>query len=106
MRRVDFFQRLLPRKRTTINNGSSPRARDDADAGLIPSRDAILRALGDAGVPMPADDLARALRVTRAARDAFEGRVAAMKRDGQILANRKGELCVVAKLDLVVGRVQ
>ena len=29
-----------------------------------------------------------------------------MERDGQLLANRKGELCVVAKLDLVVGIVQ
>ena len=29
-----------------------------------------------------------------------------MERDGQILTNRKGELCVVAKLDLVVGIVQ
>ena len=30
----------------------------------------------------------------------------AMERDGQLLTNRKGELCVVAKLDLVVGIVQ
>src|SRR4029077_18164640 len=40
------------------------------------------------------------------AREAFYGRLAAMERDGQVLTNRKGELCVVAKLDLVIGTVQ
>ncbi len=29
-----------------------------------------------------------------------------MQRDGQLMANRKGELCVAAKLDLVTGTVQ
>jgi exoribonuclease R len=54
---------------------------------------------------MPPDDLAHAARQARA-REAYEGRLAAMERDGQILTNRKGELCIVAKLDLVVGIVQ
>ena len=55
---------------------------------------------------MPPAELERALDVAPAAREAFLGRLAAMERDGQLLTNRKGELCVVAKLDLVVGRVQ
>ena len=55
---------------------------------------------------MPREDLARDLRVKGPAREAYEGRLAAMERDGQILTNRKGELCIVAKLDLVVGIVQ
>jgi ribonuclease R len=55
---------------------------------------------------MPAAELERELRVQHAAREAFAGRLAAMERDGQILTNRKGELCIVAKLDLVVGIVQ
>ena len=46
------------------------------------------------------------LRVKRVAREAYEGRLVAMERDGQVLTNRKGELCIVAKLDLVVGIVQ
>ena len=29
-----------------------------------------------------------------------------MERDGQLMPNRKGALCVVAKLDLVAGTVQ
>jgi ribonuclease R len=55
---------------------------------------------------MPCAELERALDVASAAREAFLGRLAAMERDGQLLTNRKGELCVVAKLDLVIGRVQ
>jgi ribonuclease R len=55
---------------------------------------------------MPPAELERELAVDRVAREAFHGRLAAMERDGQILTNRKGELCVVAKLDLVVGIVQ
>jgi len=53
---------------------------------------------------LPAE-LERALGVAPVAREPFIGRLAAMERDGQLLTNRKGELCVVAKLDLV-GRVQ
>ena len=44
--------------------------------------------------------------VDKRARDAFFGRVEAMQRDGELLLNRKGELCITAKLDLVTGTVQ
>ncbi|MCC6195429.1 MAG: ribonuclease R [Burkholderiales bacterium] len=94
-------------RKPTPEPGTSPRrARGDADAALIPSRDDILRALAAGGVPMPPAELARELRVHRSAQEALAGRLAAMERDGQLLTNRKGELCVVAKLDLVVGLVQ
>jgi ribonuclease R len=73
---------------------------------LLPTREAILAALRNAGTPLPPEDLERELSVGTVARDAFYGRLAAMERDGQLLTNRKGELCVVAKLDLVVGTVQ
>jgi ribonuclease R len=72
----------------------------------LPSREAILTHLQDAGVPMPPAELERELRVGDVAREAFHGRLAAMERDGQLLTNRKGELCVIAKLDLAVGTVQ
>ena len=73
---------------------------------LLPSRDAILAALKDAGVPLPPAEVERALHVSAAAREAFHGRLAAMERDGQLLTNRKGQLCLVAKLDLAIGTVQ
>ena len=82
------------------------RGRDDIDPELLPSRVAILEALKVTGVPMPASELLLAMAVDKRARDAFLGRVAAMQRDGQLLMNRKGELCVTAKLDFINGTVQ
>src|SRR5436309_4141411 len=53
------------------------------------------------------DTLARELHVRGDAEsEAFRGRLAAMERDGQLMTNRKGQLCVVAKLDLLSGTVQ
>jgi ribonuclease R len=73
----------------------------------IPSREAILDYLRELGVPAHPEDLLRVLRVKgEAEREAFAGRLAAMQRDGQLMTNRKGQLCVVAKLDLVTGTVQ
>ena len=91
-------------KRTTV--ATARRSRGDSDIPSLPTRDDILSALRSAGAPVPREDLARDLRVKGPAREAYEGRLAAMERDGQILTNRKGELCIVAKLDLVVGIVQ
>ena len=55
---------------------------------------------------MRAEELAAALGVGEAAqREAFSARLAAMERDGQVMTNRKGELCLVAKLDLVTGTI-
>ncbi len=55
---------------------------------------------------MPPAELLRTMAVDKRARDAFLGRIDAMQREGQLLVNRKGELCVVAKLDFVTGTVQ
>jgi ribonuclease R len=89
----------------SITQGTS-RRRGDTDPAAIPSRIAILEALQSAGVPVPPDELTQQLAVDPRAREAFHGRLAAMQRDGQLLINRKGELCVVAKLDLITGTVQ
>ncbi len=93
--------------------GPAPRTRaprrprpDDLDPSLLPSRDAIMAALKEAGTPLPPADIEQSLGVTAVAHEAFHGRLAAMERDGQLLTNRKGELCLVAKLDLAIGIVQ
>ncbi len=72
----------------------------------IPSREFILDTLAEAGVPLADDDLARSLGIRRAEREAFSRRLGAMEREGQILRNRKGDILVARKLDLVAGRVE
>jgi ribonuclease R len=81
--------------------------RPSAGGVEIPSREQIIEALRQHGVPMRADELAVSLGVDAvAAREAFAARLAAMERDGELMTNRKGALCVVAKLDLVTGTIQ
>ena len=58
------------------------------------------------GVPLVADELAGALQVKGDSLLAFHNRLLAMERDGQLLRNRTGALCIVDKLDLLVGRVE
>ena len=73
----------------------------------IPSRERVIDELRQHGVPMRAEELALALGVADGAqREAFASRLAAMEREGQLMTNRKGALCVVAKLDLITGTVQ
>ncbi|RPJ44522.1 MAG: ribonuclease R [Betaproteobacteria bacterium] len=71
----------------------------------LPSRELILEVLIEAGVPMDEQDLVRQLDIGKREFDAFGRRIAAMERDGQIMRNRRGDLCVVEKLDLIRGRV-
>jgi len=99
-----------PSKNKARNDAASPAPRrtarrvSDVD---IPSREAILAHLRELGVPAHSDEVLTALRVKGdAEREALRGRLAAMERDGQLMTNRKGQLCVVAKLDLVSGTVQ
>jgi len=95
-----------PDERHAAHDTAAPAMRRvrDGDGPPIPSRADIVEKLRDG--PLTPAELARELHVGRDARDALYGRVAAMERDGQLLANRKGELLVIAKLDLVTGTVQ
>jgi ribonuclease R len=72
----------------------------------LPSRSEILDVLQDAGVPVPHDELASRLGVGRRAQEAFAARIGELVRLGDVLQNRKGELCLTTKLDLVAGTVQ
>jgi ribonuclease R len=91
-------------------SATAPRTRSSssAEAGhtAAPSRNAILQALAAAGVPLAAGELAQRLRIGKKQQHAFDACIATLERDGQLLVNRKGELCIVAKLDLVTGTVQ
>ena len=72
----------------------------------IASREYILEVRAQAGVPLADRELARRLGLKPRERNAFERRIAAMERDGQILRNRKGAILVATKLDLITGRVE
>jgi ribonuclease R len=72
----------------------------------IASREAILQLLGAAEGPMDADALAERLHLTAPdRREALDKRLAAMRRDGQLLQNRRGHLAPAQQLDLIAGTV-
>jgi ribonuclease R len=72
----------------------------------VASREYILETLTRLGVPVAEEELERLLHVAAPDRESFAKRIAAMERDGEIMRNRRNAICVVAKLDLVRGRVQ
>jgi len=72
----------------------------------IASREFILQTLSEAGVPLADEDLARRIGIGLDEREAFERRIAAMERSGQVLRNRKGAILAANKLDLITARVE
>ena len=72
----------------------------------IPSREFIMTVLEEMGKPPLSEQLAEALSISDE-QDviALQRRLGAMERDGQLLRNRRGALCLVNKRDLIVGRV-
>jgi len=74
-------------------------------ANPLPSREMILGVLESEGVPVIEDDLADKLEITMEEREAFGRRINAMEREGQLMRNRKGALCLLDKIDVITGRV-
>lgn len=73
----------------------------------VPARDEILRALEEIGVPIALKDLGRHFKMkTQSHLEAFERRLKAMVRDGQLIRNRAREYCLLDRLDLITGTVQ
>ena len=72
----------------------------------LPSREWIIELLEQKGVPSKIEVLARELSITEEEYEFFERRPKAMARDGQVLINRRGAVCVADKLDLVKCRVE
>jgi len=72
----------------------------------LPSREFILQILAEKGVPVTEEELAGALDIRKDEHETFHRRLGAMERDGQLMRNRKGAICMVDKLDLIKGRVQ
>ncbi|MEW5770295.1 MAG: ribonuclease R [Pseudomonadota bacterium] len=72
----------------------------------MPSREFILQLLEEAGEPEDAEELAFRLGLEPEEYDTFFNRLRAMQRDGQLLFNRRGALCLPEKIEVKSGRVE
>jgi len=72
----------------------------------LPSREFIMDVLRQQGAPLQPETLAKLLDITPDEIDLFARRLRAMERDGELMQNRRGDLCVVEKLDLIKGRIE
>lgn len=72
----------------------------------LPSREWVIELLEQAGVPQKIPALADKLSILPDEYEFFERRLKAMARDGQILINRRGLVCVAEKLAIVKCRVE
>lgn len=72
----------------------------------LPSREYILQILQQQGIPTAEHALHKMLAITKEEGALFNRRLTAMIREGQIFRNRKGDICVMEKLDLIKGRIQ
>ncbi|HEX4479485.1 MAG TPA: ribonuclease R [Rudaea sp.] len=94
--------------RRTSRDGADPHAQREADRyeHPIPSREALLKFLGDGAQLMTAESIAQELKLTNP-RDfeALTKRLAAMLRDGQLIQNRRAGYGVASRLDLIPGSI-
>lgn len=72
----------------------------------LPSREFIMEILRRQGVPWSAEQLSLSLGITEEESGLFSRRLKAMERDGELILNRRGDLCVAEKLDLIKGKVE
>ncbi|MBM3393826.1 MAG: ribonuclease R, partial [Betaproteobacteria bacterium] len=72
----------------------------------LPSREFILELLEQEGVPVRPSELEAMLDIESGEQMHFARRLQAMERDGQIMRNRAGALCMVEKLGFIHGRVE
>src|SRR5258706_9944650 len=71
----------------------------------IPGREQILEELGEAGVPLWENALAKRAGVEHTQWEGFTRRIAAMEREGQVMRNRRGAILIADKAGLIKGRV-
>ncbi|MDK4538861.1 ribonuclease R, partial [Kingella kingae] len=82
------------------------RERAKYDNNPLPSREWIIQLLEELSVPQKMEALSEKLSIEEHEQEFFERRLKAMARDGQILINRRGLVCVAEKLDIVKCRIE
>lgn len=92
----------------TNSRRADPHAAREAEnyANPLPSREFVLQTMTEQGVPLSVEDLYLLLAIKEEEREIFNRRLNAMEREGQIIRNRKGALCIAEKLHLIAGTVQ
>lgn len=95
------------KKKTKLRNLDPHLEREKERYGhAVPSREFMLQILKEQGIPINEKALQNLLDITEEENEIFGRRVSAMLREGQLMRNRKGDICVVEKLDLIKGKVQ
>ncbi len=72
----------------------------------LPSREYMMQTLEEAACPMSESALSAKLAINDDEQIAFERRIRAMEREGQLMRNRKGALILPNKADLIACRVE
>ena len=94
-------------KQPPANRQSDPHAKREANQyeTPLPSRELILQVLSDQGVPLSDDQVYGLLDINVEEQENFNKRLNAMEREGQIMRNRKGLLCLAEKIHAIAGKV-
>lgn len=97
----------MPKKTTSLRNKDPHAQREAAQYETpLPSRELILQVLTEQGVPVLLDTLYDLLEIAEAEQEIFGRRLNAMEREGQVMRNRKGLLCLPDKIEAIAGVVQ
>ena len=72
----------------------------------LPSRELVLQLLSDQGIPLSVEQVYTLLDIGFDEQENFNKRLNAMEREGQIMRNRKGALCLTEKIHAIAGMVQ
>jgi ribonuclease R len=72
----------------------------------MPSRAYLLQILEERGTPTYPEELVAMFAIQPEEADFFSRRLNAMAREGEVVINRKGAICIADKLDLIKGRIQ
>ena len=89
------------------HRNSDPHAKREAGQyeAPLPSRELVLQVLSDQGIPLSVEQIYILLDISDVERDNFNKRLNAMEREGQIMRNRKGALCLAEKIHAIAGKV-
>ena len=87
------------------NDPHAKREASQYDAPL-PSRELVLQLMADQGIPLSVEQVYTLLDIGTQEQENFNKRLNAMEREGQIMRNRKGALCLAEKIHAIAGTVQ